>query len=297
MWRVRGLVTVMAVVGLVGSAGCGQGEPARPAAGGIEAVKDALASLRRAGTAAVAATTVHMFVDSGEHKELHFAFQGTYQHGQLGDLAHVEIAAASHDDGSEKLPIWDLGDLAIALNFGPRDSDGPQPRPWAVYRTSTQQLEPPPLMAFPLLDSATETRRSGSERKDGVELAKWEVVVPGASVHDYFGYGTTPRMTIDCAAGLPITVWIDGDGRLRRVRLTIEQLDRGDTLTTDTTFSDFGRVVDANAALPAADQIQGSIEGVRSAAQQHRPQGPNPCTPTTAKPTGVDRNGCEPSSL
>src|SRR5438552_3355365 len=119
MWSLRGLVTVIAVVVLVGSVGCGQAGPARPAAGGVEALRDALASLRRAGTATVAATTIHTFVDSGEHKELHFAFQGTYEHGHLGDLAHVEMAAASTDDGSQKLPIWDLGDLAIGPNFGP----------------------------------------------------------------------------------------------------------------------------------------------------------------------------------
>ena len=122
-------------------------------------------------------------------------------------------------------------------------------------------------------------------------------MVPAASAHDYFGYGATPRITIDCSAGLPMTVWIDRNDRLRRVRLTIEQLDRGDTLTADTTFSDFGRVVGAEATPPAADQIQGSIEQARSAAQQHRSQDPNPCTPTTAKPTGIDRHGCEPSSL
>lgn len=290
-------MTVIVVVVLFGSAGCGKAGPAQPAAAGVDAVQDALASLRRAGTAAVAATTIHAFVDSGEHKELHFALEGTYQHGPLGDLAHVKMAAASTDNGSEKLPIWDFGDQAIGPNFASGDSDGPQPRPWAVYRTAAQQLEPLPLMAFPLLDGATEARRSGYERKDGVDLAKWEVVVPAASAHDYFGYGATPRITIDCAAGLPMTVWIDHDGRLRRVRLTIEQLDRGDTLTADTTFSDFGRVVGAEAAPPAADQIQGSIEQARSAAQQHRSQGPKPCTPTTAKPTGVDRHGCEPTSL
>lgn len=309
--RVRILGSLVAL--LLGLSACGsgpdtQGAPAGSGGvGGVEEVKEALAALRRARTATFSAVVVHRFIDSDEQRENREAYDGTYQAdaGPWGDTVHGATEVPSDEGKSQTLHWWDLGEVTVLPNFSAeRDPDDPPPLPWRAYPETSEEPNPSPLTAFELIERASDARAERTERISGIELTRWKVTVPGEAANDVFGFGRYPGTAIDCTAGLPMTVWIDREGRLRRFRLVTEQYDRA-TFDGEFAFGDLGRPVGDDAAPPSQDQIVGSIDpqeqaaATRAAAERLDPslrRPPNPCS-YKGTPTGVDRSRCSPSSL
>lgn len=161
------------IAGAIGLAACGDGARKEDLAGarGVEQVKDALAALRDARTATLTGTSVHSFLDSDIPRQVRTAYEGTYRAdgGPWGETVHVKIHDPdAKDEGTPALPFWDLGDIAVGPNFVfERDSDDPPPLPWRTYGRGSVSLNPPPLMAFDLIERATEARSEGRDSKDG----------------------------------------------------------------------------------------------------------------------------------
>jgi hypothetical protein len=296
---------------LLGLSACGSGPDRQGAAvagggaGGVEQVQKALAALRRAGTATLSAVQVHRFIDSDERREVREEYKGAYRAdaGPWGDTVSVATAVPSEEGESQMLRWWDLGTVTVAPSFSGEPDAGAAPLlPWRVYPQMSEGGHVSPQTAFELIGLAGDAQAEGRERKDGVELTRWKVTVPGEAANERLGASRQSDVAIDCTAGLPMTVWVDGEGRLRRLRLVTDHYDL-DTFDTELAFADLGRPVGDDAAAPPLDQIEGWTDPQEQAAatgaaetdpRLKRP--PNPCS-YKGTPTGVDRSGCSPSSL
>jgi hypothetical protein len=274
-------------------------------------VQGALAALRTAGSASLSATVVHRFLDSGEPKEVRQTSAGTYQadSGSWGDTVHFAIEFPADDGRTHTLHRWDLGEVTVMPNFVfERDDEDPPPLPWRVWPEGSQERHPSVLTAFTLIERATGAQAEGTERKDGVELTRWRVIAPAEEANALFKHDSYSGTAISCSEGLPLTVWIDEQGRLRRLHFRTEQYD-GDIFEGEYSFDDLGRPVGADATPPAQDQMVGeSIDPEQRAterAEQRREAeangakfnvAPDPCVPSEEKSTEVDRSECTPSS-
>ena len=307
----RARILVALVVSVVGLSGCGPDAPAGSGGGDVRSAQDALAALRKAGSASLSATVVHRFLDSGEPKEVRETYGGTFQAdgGSWGDTVHFAMEVPADEGKTQTLHRWDLGEVTVMPNFVfERDEDDPPPLPWRVWPEGSQERHPSVLSAFTLIERGSGAEIEGTERKDGVALKRWRVTVPAEEANAMFRHDGYSGTAISCSEGLPLTVWIDEQGRLRRIRLLTEQYD-GDTFEGEFSFDDLGRRVGADAAPPPQDQMVGEpIDPEQRAAKRAESRrqaeangaqlnpAPDPCTPSDEKPTEVDRSRCTPSS-
>jgi len=109
-----------------------------------------------------------------------------------------------------------------------------------------------------LADGVTSARRTGEEEIDGVDTVRYRGyvdprrVVARAPAAQRAGLARTLRDDYP-AKSFPAEFWLDGDGRLRRVRV-IYRTPGGTLISLDGRFSLFGSNVDLT--VPAADKLK-----------------------------------------
>ena len=287
--RIRILIALVA--SLVSLSACGQGGSAGSGSaakghvgsgpGGIEQVRDAAAALRRAGTATVSGTAVLSFMDSGVERRIRTEQEGTYRAdgGAWGPTVHTrftEFPIEPVDETAESTPRekatldwWHLGDASLRSHDGANAS---------------------PLTGLVFVERAVAARADGTERRDGVRLARWKVTVPAEAAYELLGdsggSGSPDLLAIDCVLGLPMTVWIDDQGRFRGFRLVTEYRD-GDRFDAEFGFGDLGRPLPADTPPPPQHWIDGVLElqEGQDAGQGPTPA-PKPCAGRGGNPTG-----------
>ncbi len=261
--RRTGMLAVLGVVVAVLLGACSSGAPP---ADPLAAVRGSVATTRAAGTARIVFSS------------------RTGPPGQPG----VEITGAGTADLAA--PAADLlvtvpmlgGSTRVLLVAGtlyaqlPPSLVGlvPGGRPWAsidLQRLSSQALGASlapvggtpgnPLQQLAYLDGVTEAREVGPEPVDGAPTTHYATVVDLAATPAAKDPATRPavdRLAAQIGSSRwPVDVWVDGDGRLRRLTQTTTSVARdgapSTSSTSDATLSQFG--VPVAVTPPPADQV------------------------------------------
>jgi predicted small lipoprotein YifL len=107
-----------------------------------------------------------------------------------------------------------------------------------------------PVAAFGALRDATSVTERGREEVNGVQATRYEVLVDRAALLEQEGLSESDLGPLDGLADeLPVLVWIDDDGLLRRVTTEVTTEEFGSTTTFD--VLEYG--VDVDVEAPPAD--------------------------------------------
>ncbi|MES1247756.1 MAG: LppX_LprAFG lipoprotein [Actinomycetota bacterium] len=108
-----------------------------------------------------------------------------------------------------------------------------------------------PTQALQLLQSVGDVKAVGSEQVGGVDTTHYTGTIDPKTVADKYGLtGLAPVLAASGAQSMPIDVWIDGDGYVRKFQESVKGTNA--TLDIATTLSDFGATVDLTPP-PAGD--------------------------------------------
>jgi hypothetical protein len=100
-----------------------------------------------------------------------------------------------------------------------------------------------PTQALQMLQAVGDVKKAGSEQVDGVDTTHYTGAIDPQKVADKFGAtGLAPVLAASGAQSIPIEVWVDGDGYIRKFQESVKGTNA--TLNVETTMSDFGTTVD-----------------------------------------------------
>lgn len=108
-----------------------------------------------------------------------------------------------------------------------------------------------PTQALQVLQSVGDVKQAGSEQVDGVDTTHYTGTIDPQKVAGKLGAtGLGPALAASGAQTIPVDVWIDGDGYVRKFQEAVKGTNA--TVNIAATLSDFGTKVDVTP--PPADQ-------------------------------------------
>lgn len=108
-----------------------------------------------------------------------------------------------------------------------------------------------PTQALQLLQSVGNVKEVGSEQVDGVDTTHYSGTIDPQKVAEKSGItGLAPVLAASGAQSIPIDVWVDGDGYVRKFQESVKGTNA--TVLIAAQLSDFGATVDVTP--PPADQ-------------------------------------------